>query len=63
MSNLTPISEDDCLLDIDEDAWNRVIEMRGGCRCCISPPCVACTEPIDEHELNDVGYTYAKATP
>lgn len=59
MSNLTPISPDDCLLDIDETAWQRVFYERGGCRCNVSPPCAACSEPISEAELNEVGYTYA----
>lgn len=52
------ISDDDCLFDVDEAAWNRIVSKRGGCRCCISPPCPACTEPITEDELNSVGYTY-----
>ena len=62
MSNLAPIAEDECLFDVDEAAWRRLVELRGGCRCCISPPCHACTEPTTEHELNRVGYTLAKAT-
>ena len=59
MSKLIQIGEDDCLMDIDEAAWREIVEERGGCRCHISPPCGACTEPIGEDELNAVGYTYA----
>ena len=57
-SELTTISEDECLLDVDESAWRRLVEKRGGCRCHLSPPCAACSEPVTEAELNDVGYTY-----
>ncbi len=56
--SMETISDDDCLLDVDRAAWDRILEKRGGCRCCISPPCAACTEPITEDELNSVGYTY-----
>lgn len=58
MSGLTFVSEDDCFIDVDSDAWFQLIENRGGCRCFISPPCSACSEPITEEELNRVGYTY-----
>lgn len=58
--DLTLISEDDCLLDVDESAWQRLVEKRGGCRCCVSPPCNACVEPPTEQELNEVGYTYGE---
>lgn len=61
MSALKTIAEDECLLDVDEAAWRSVIEDRGGCRCHISPPCNACTEPISEEELNRVGYTLESA--
>ena len=57
-SELTTISEDEWLLDVDESAWRRLVEKRGGCRCHLSPPCAACSEPVTEAELNDVGYTY-----
>ena len=52
------INEGDALFDVDEDAWRQVLEARGGCKCCIIPPCGACSEPITEEELNEVGYTY-----
>jgi hypothetical protein len=58
---LTKIAPDACLLDVDESAWRSVVEHRGGCNCCISPPCNACVEPITEEELNAVGYTYGEA--
>jgi len=62
MNDPIEISDDECLMDVDESAWRRVVELRGGCRCCISPPCNACVEPISEDELNKVGYTYATTT-
>jgi hypothetical protein len=55
---LKHIDEQDCLLDVDEKAWRSLVENRGGCRCHISPPCGACSNPISEEELNEVGYTY-----
>lgn len=55
------IDEDTWLGDVDERAWFRLVEKRGGCRCCVSPPCSACTEPLTEDELNTVGYTYERA--
>ena len=57
-AELQVIGVGDCLLDVDERAWRRLLEIRGGCRCCISPPCFACTNPASELELNQVGYTY-----
>ena len=56
------IREQDCLLDVDEKAWWSLVENRGGCRCHISPPCGACSNPISEEELNEVGYTYNTPT-
>ena len=56
---LKHIDEQDCLLDVDEKAWRSLVENRGGCRCHISPPCNACSNPISEEEMNEVGYTYA----
>lgn len=61
MSDLKTIAEDSCLLDVDESAWRDLVEGRGGCSCCISPPCHACTEPVTEEELNRVGYTYIQS--
>ena len=61
MGDLIEISDDECLMDVDEPAWLHVVELRGGCSCYISPPCNACVEPISEDELNNVGYTYARA--
>lgn len=61
MNDLKTIKADECLLDVDEAAWRSVIEDRGGCRCHISPPCNACTEPMSEEELNRVGYTLEPA--
>jgi hypothetical protein len=58
MTDLIKISENDCLLDVDESAWNELVENRGGCRCHLCPPCHACSDPIEEVELNEVGYTF-----
>jgi hypothetical protein len=55
---LKHIGEQDSLLDVDERAWYLLVENRGGCRCHISPPCGACSNPISEEEMNEVGYTY-----
>jgi hypothetical protein len=55
---LKHIGEQDSLLDVDERAWHLLVENRGGCRCHISPPCGACSNPISEEEMNEVGYTY-----
>jgi hypothetical protein len=55
---LKHIGEQDSLLDVDESAWYLLVENRGGCRCHISPPCSACSNPISEEEMNEVGYTY-----
>lgn len=60
MSDLKHIAYDDCLLDVDERAWEIILEERGGCRCHMSPPCLACSVPISEDEMNGVGYTYEK---
>ena len=60
---LRHIGEQDCLLDVDEKAWRSLVENRGGCRCHISPPCGACSNPISEEEMNEVGYTYTSPQP
>lgn len=58
--DLIHIDPKTALVDVDDAAWQRVRERRGGCRCHLSPPCGACSDPITEQELNDVGYTYEK---
>ncbi len=60
---LRHIEEGHCLLDVDERAWRLIVENRGGCRCYRSPPCFACSEPISEKEMNEVGYTYTTPQP
>jgi len=55
---LRHIGEQDALLDVDEKAWRLLVENRGGCSCHIAPPCGACSNPISEEEMNEVGYTY-----
>ncbi len=61
--DLIQIGETDCLFDVDESAYRRLLEKRGGCYCCVSPPCSACSDPIEEAELNAVGYTYLPPPP
>lgn len=39
----------------DEHLRKRLVEMRGGCRCCISPPCSACCEPLTLGEAERLG--------
>ena len=58
---LTPLSEGDWLGAVDMAAWRRIVDHRGGCRCHLSPPCSACSDPITEAELNDEGFTYGAA--
>lgn len=58
MSGLRTLPDGDWLGDHDERAWRQLLEARGGCSCCISPPCNNCTEPPTEDELNEVGFTY-----
>lgn len=58
MSDYKTLPAGDWLGDHDEAAWRQLLESRGGCSCCISPPCNNCTEPPSEDELNEVGFTY-----
>ena len=58
MNDLKHISPDKWLGDEDMEALQRLLEMRGGCRCHLAPPCRACTDPPTEEELNAVGFTY-----
>lgn len=44
--------------DVDMRAWFDLMTCRGGCRCHLSAPCRACTDPPAEDELNAVGFTY-----
>lgn len=39
-----------------ERTRGRMIEMRGGCYCCVSPPCGACDHDPDEDEANELGW-------
>lgn len=59
MSELIKLPEKTSLMDFDQAAWEGLIEMRGGCRCHINPPCSACSDPVEEDELNELGYTLA----
>jgi len=60
MEKLKHLPDDECLMDVDEQAWEILLEKRGGCSCSMCAPCFNCSEPISEEELNDVGYTYEK---
>ena len=35
---------------MDDDTRSRLIHLRGGCSCCVSPPCGACCNPLTEEE-------------
>lgn len=37
------------------DLYKRLVDMRGGCRCFISPPCSACCEPMSLDEADSLG--------
>lgn len=43
-------------LTLTEAEGLRLIELRGGCSCHISPPCYACSEPIDLEEAEILGH-------
>lgn len=46
---------DEWLGDQHPDKQARLLEMRGGCRCCISPPCSACVDPVTDDEAEKLG--------
>jgi len=49
--------DDLCPIDhFSENMYREFLDNRGGCRCCISPPCYACSEPIEIEELNNLGF-------
>jgi hypothetical protein len=60
MTGLRHFDESTCLGDIDAEAWRRILELRGGCACHVSPPCQNCFTPLTEDELNGEGYTLEK---
>lgn len=60
MSEFKYLEHDEALIDVDQRAWETLLERRGGCRCLFSPPCNACTEPLTEEELNSVGFTQVR---
>ena len=51
------------LMDDHPDEWKRLLHMRGGCRCCVSPPCSACVDPIDEDEAIKLGLLATSPEP
>lgn len=42
-------------LELSDEDYKRLIDLRGGCRCCISPPCFACCEPVTQQEAELLG--------
>jgi hypothetical protein len=40
---------------MDDDTRARLIQLRGGCSCCVSPPCSACCNPLTEEEAIRLG--------
>lgn len=36
---------------LSADDYAMFMDRRGGCSCCVSPPCHACCDPITEEEL------------
>jgi hypothetical protein len=40
----------------DDDLRREMVDMRGGCRCHISPPCSACCSPLTQHEAECLGW-------
>jgi len=41
--------------DMSDDDNRRLIDMRGGCRCHLCPPCGACSNPVTLAEAEDLG--------
>lgn len=41
--------------DQHPELQRKLLEMRGGCRCCVSAPCPACVDPIDADEAEALG--------
>lgn len=41
--------------EIDEEDWHRLVQLRGGCNCCVTPPCFNCTEPMTMAEAGQLG--------
>ena len=45
----------DTLLETNDDAREYLVsKLRGGCNCCVSPPCFNCTEPVNTAEAEDL---------
>lgn len=42
--------------DLTDEQREELVDHRGGCSCCISPPCWACSEPITLVEAVDLGW-------
>lgn len=37
------------------DNQDRLVALRGGCRCCVCPPCSTCSDPITQDEAERLG--------
>lgn len=42
--------------DLSDKQREDLVEHRGGCRCHLSPPCFACSEPITMLEADELGW-------
>lgn len=40
----------------DGAMFRKLLDLRGGCTCFLSPPCGNCVEPITEHEAECLGW-------
>ena len=45
-------------VELTDDQYKLLVHNRGGCTCFISPPCLACSEPPTDDELEDIGYEW-----
>lgn len=61
-STLDPGRKPRTLEELDATEWwnqgdnsERLLDLRGGCNCCISPPCWPCSEPITQSEAEQLG--------
>lgn len=43
-------------LELSAEQYAKLIEHRGGCYCCISPPCSACSDPMTVEEAIELGF-------
>ncbi|MGA0608882.1 hypothetical protein [Caldimonas sp. KR1-144] len=60
LAKLVSLSEELCDAG---DKYLTLIEHRGGCRCCVSPPCFACSEPLTWAEAEALGWIEDEPAP